>query len=189
MAASIEILWQLGSGSLQDWDEAIYAEIAWEIIQRGDWLTLHWGYEPWFEKPPLLMWCTALLYQLFSVDEFWSRAASAFSGIALTFITYATGKWLYDRHVGLLSAAVLLSSYDFLFYARFGTADVMLTTFTLIRREAVALATFSEQVDATVTRSRAVVEDYPIQAQQIRVRQGNRQKGDGAKLINENTAR
>ena len=128
--ASIEILWQLGSGSLWDWDEAIYAQVAWEILQGGNWLTLHWGYEPWLEKPPLLMWSTTLLYQLFGVDEFWSRAPSAFSGIALIGVTYATGKRLFGRHVGLLSAAVLLSSYDFVFYSRFGTTDVILTTFT-----------------------------------------------------------
>ena len=116
MGVSVELLWKLGSGSLADWDEAIYAEIAWEILQDGDWLTLHWGYEPWFEKPPLLMWITASFYQIFGTNEFWARAASAVSGIALILITYGTGNRLYGRKVGLLSAAVLLSTHGFVFW-------------------------------------------------------------------------
>ena len=100
VGVSVELLWKLGSGSLADWDEAIYAEIAWEILQDGDWLTLHWGYEPWFEKPPLLMWITASFYQIFGTNEFWARAASAVSGIALILITYGTGNRLLREKGG-----------------------------------------------------------------------------------------
>ena len=131
MAAIVAMLWRLGRGSLWDWDEAIYAQVAWELVQSGDWMTLHWSYEPWFEKPPLFMWTTALFYHLFGVDEFWSRAASAISGITLTVITYETARYVYGRQAGLLSVAVLLSTHGFVFYSRFGTTDIMLSTLTL----------------------------------------------------------
>lgn len=128
--AAFVLLWRLGAGSLADWDEAIYGQISKEMVQQGDWLTLHWQYKPWFEKPPLLMWTTAVFYRLFGVDEFWSRAASAFSGIWLIVVTYLIGKFAYSKWVGLFAAVILLTCYQFVFYARYGTTDTMLTLFT-----------------------------------------------------------
>lgn len=130
--AALLFLWKLGQGSQDDWDEAIYAQVSKEIVQSGDWLTLHWEYKPWFHKPPLFMWSTAIFFKLFGVNEFWARAASAFSGIVLVIITYLIGKLVYDRSVGLLAAVVLLTSYQFVDRARFGTTDMMLTLFTFL---------------------------------------------------------
>ena len=121
------LLWKLGIASLADWDEAIYAEVAKEILQSGNWLTLQWEHQPWFEKPPLLMWVTALSYKFFGVTEFWARAASAFSGIGLIVITYFTGKHSFNKWVGFLGALILLTSAQFITSARNGTMDVMLT--------------------------------------------------------------
>ncbi|MGB3693923.1 MAG: glycosyltransferase family 39 protein [Spirulinaceae cyanobacterium] len=130
--SAIVLLWKLGQGSLKDWDEAIYAQIAKEIVQSGDWLTLHWGYYPWFHKPPLFMWVTALFYRLFEVNEFWARAASAFSGISLVILTYLLGKLVYDKTAGFFAAIVLLTSYRFVGYSRFGTTDMMLALFVYL---------------------------------------------------------
>jgi len=65
MLAVFVIFYGLGNESLYDWDEAIYAQISKEMILNNNYLTLHWNYEPWFEKPPLLMWITALFFQCF----------------------------------------------------------------------------------------------------------------------------
>lgn len=124
------LLWKLGAGSLAAWDEAIYAQVSKEMVRGGDWLTLHWQYRPWFEKPPLFMWITALFYRLFGVSEFWARAPSAISGITLIWATYLIGKYLYGKWVGLLAALILLTCYHFLSFSRFGTMDVMLALFT-----------------------------------------------------------
>ena len=114
------------------WDEAIYAQVSKEMLQSGDWLTPHWEYAPWFEKPPLFMWVTASLYGLFGVSEFWARTPSALSGGALIGITYLIGEFRYGRRAGFLAAAVLLTCYHFLSFSRFGTMDVMLTLFTYL---------------------------------------------------------
>lgn len=130
LIAACALLWKLGAGSLAAWDEAIYAQVSKEIALSGDWLTLRWEYQPWFEKPPLFMWMTALFYRLFGVSEFWARVPSALSGIALVVVTYSIGKLTGGRRVGLLAAVVLLTCYHFLSFSRFGTMDVMLTLFT-----------------------------------------------------------
>ena len=132
LTAAFALLWNLGAGSLAAWDEAIYAQVSKEMARGGDWLTPHWEYQPWFEKPPLFMWTTALFYRLFGVGEFWARATSALSGIALVAVTYLIGKYTHGRHVGLLAAVILLTCYHFLSFSRFGTTDVMLTLFTYL---------------------------------------------------------
>ena len=130
--STIVLLWKLGARSLKDWDEAIYAQISKEIVQNGDWLTLHWGYSPWFHKPPLFMWTTAVFYQIFEVNEFWARAASAFSGIGVVVLTYLLGRLAYNESTGFFAAIVLLTSYPFVGYSRFGTTDIMLTLFVYL---------------------------------------------------------
>lgn len=132
LLASVVFLWRLGAVSLADWDEAIYAQVSKEMLRGGDWLTPRWNGELWFEKPPLLMWTTAVFYRLFGVGEFWSRAASAFSGVGVVVLTYSMGRLVYGRRVGFLAALVLLTSYQFVSAGRFGTIDMLLTLFTYL---------------------------------------------------------
>src|SRR5207249_7769727 len=95
--AAFVLLARLGYGALDDWDEAIFAQVSKEMVRGGDWLTPHWNYLPYFNKPPLLMWSTALLYLAFGVSEFTARAISALSGVALVGMTYLVGRTAYDR--------------------------------------------------------------------------------------------
>lgn len=130
--AALILLWKLGGPTLAPWDEAIYAQVSKEIAQGNGWLTLHWAHQPWFEKPPLMMWITAGLFRLFGVSEFWARSVSAFSGIGLVITTYLVGAFAYSKRVGLFAALILLTCYHFLSFARFGTMEVMLTLFTYL---------------------------------------------------------
>lgn len=130
--AALVLMWRLGKGSLDDWDEAIYAQVSKEAVEGGHWWTLHWGFIPFFEKPPLFMWATAILFEVFGVSEFWARAASAFSGVALLIVVYLIAKQIYDSSVGLIAAAILLTSYQYVASSRFGTTDVMLTLFSYL---------------------------------------------------------
>lgn len=118
----------LGRASLQDWDEATYAEIAREIRVFHDWLHLHWNYVPWFNKPPLYIWLTAGLFH-FGASAFWARAISALAAVGVVLITYAIGKRFYGRLAGVTAAVVTCSCYQFLAAARFGTSDMLLTLF------------------------------------------------------------
>ncbi len=127
VVAALVFLWRLGSWSLGDWDEAIYAQMSKEMLQTGDWITIHWNFRPNFEKPPLMIWATAVLFQCFGVSEFWARAVSAFSGVGLVAVSYLIGTRIYDWRVGLGAAAILLSAEQFVKASRFGTMDVFLS--------------------------------------------------------------
>jgi 4-amino-4-deoxy-L-arabinose transferase-like glycosyltransferase len=47
---------RLSDGSLHDWDEAIYGQVAKELSLSHDWGTLTWNGYAFFHKPPLYFW-------------------------------------------------------------------------------------------------------------------------------------
>lgn len=124
--AGVLYLFNLGKGALVDWDEAIYAEVAKEIVSSHQWLTLYWKHEPFFEKPPLSIWIQAVLFQWFGSTEFWARFGSAFAGVAIVLLTYAIARRMAGHAAGLFAAFVLLAMQSFDFYMRFGTTDAPL---------------------------------------------------------------
>lgn len=132
LIAAFVLLWGLGKGSLTNSDEAIYAQVAKEMVRGGDWLNLYYEGRAWFHKPPLFIWLTAAFYRLFEVNVFWTRAASACAGVATVVITYLIGKLIYSKRVGFIAALILLANYQFVCYARQGEMDVLLTFFLFV---------------------------------------------------------
>src|SRR5713226_7661556 len=63
-------LFHLGRYGLWEPDEARYAEIAREMLARGNLLVPHLNYVPYVEKPPLLFWLTAISFKVFGLTEF-----------------------------------------------------------------------------------------------------------------------
>src|ERR1700733_1516501 len=124
--AGVVLLTLLGHKPLTNWDEGIYAEISREMLS-GSLLVPHWTYHPWFEKPPLMLWITATFFKLFGIHEFWARAGSALSGVAIVALLHA---WLARRKDTLaawLSTLILLSTFGFLHVCRVGEMDVLLS--------------------------------------------------------------
>jgi 4-amino-4-deoxy-L-arabinose transferase-like glycosyltransferase len=121
----------LGRWELRGHDEVRYAQVAREIAEGGDWISLHLNGRPYWEKPPLFFWMIALssyLWQGFS--SFSARFPSAFFGTLTVLLTFFMGKGFYGSSTGLLSGLILATSLGF---ARFSTRahlDVTLTFFT-----------------------------------------------------------
>ena len=129
------MFWKLGHGSLFNWDESIYAEVAREMEAMREWNTLHLNGRFFFEKPPLYIWLTALAYKVFGVGEFAARFWSALSGLGVSLLTYLLGDRMFNRWTGLAAAVMLLGinnlryshGYSFVSLARVGQMDVALT--------------------------------------------------------------
>jgi 4-amino-4-deoxy-L-arabinose transferase-like glycosyltransferase len=121
------LFYKLGVSPLADWDEAIYAQISRELLQRHSWIPLYWNFQPFFEKPPLLMWTTALFFKVFGVSELWARAAAALSGVALCVLMFSFAKRVGGSRAAWLTVMVLLTTTAFYDASRFGTTDVLLT--------------------------------------------------------------
>jgi 4-amino-4-deoxy-L-arabinose transferase-like glycosyltransferase len=125
LLACIVLLPLLGHKPLTNWDEGIYAEISREMFSLGP-LVPHWNYQPWFEKPPLMLWITAAFFKVFGVTEFWARAGSALSGVCIVALLHA---WLARRDIlaAWLTTFILLGTFGFLHVCRVGEMDVLLS--------------------------------------------------------------
>ncbi len=126
LVACIVLLTLLGHKPLTNWDEGIYAEISREMLSSNP-LIPHWNYQPWFEKPPLMPWITAVFFRFFAINEFWARAGSALSGVAIIALLHG---WLIGKRDALaawLSTLILLSTFGFLHVCRVGEMDVLLS--------------------------------------------------------------
>lgn len=122
----------LGGVHLFDWDEVNFAEIAREMIIRGDWSQITINYEPFFEKPPFFFWLQALSMSIFGIGEFAARFPNALCGL----ITLATlihyGRRISHYRFGLLWAGLYLCSLLPHLYFRSGIIDPWFNLFILI---------------------------------------------------------
>lgn len=127
--AVIYIAGNIGTGSLATWDEAVYANISRNLLDTGNWLILHQGKAPWFDKPPLYMWCTAFFYLILGVSEFSVRITSSIFGVGTIILAYIFAKRIVDNSMALVAALLLLAAPHYLHYSKMGMMDVMLTFF------------------------------------------------------------
>ena len=73
MVAFLRLL-TLGSYPLTDTTEARYAEVARKMAELGNWITPLYDYGvPFWAKPPLTTWLSAISIRLFGVNEFAAR--------------------------------------------------------------------------------------------------------------------
>ncbi|HEY2917968.1 MAG TPA: glycosyltransferase family 39 protein, partial [Candidatus Binatia bacterium] len=134
------VFYLLGEGSLHDWDEAIYAQVAKEIAVSDNWLTLTWAGHPFWHKPPLYFWLTAVVYKMVGINEFAARSCSAAFGFGVVALTFWLGLRLFSWAAGVTAALLLLSIdqstychwHNFLCQARVGMLETMLTFWLIL---------------------------------------------------------
>ncbi len=109
----------LNASPLIEPDEARYAEIAREMVERGDWITPTLNFVKYFEKPPLLYWLLAINLTVFGQHDWAVRSWSAFFGLLGVLCTGLMAGSMFGRTSGLLSAALLATTPLY-----FGTSQV-----------------------------------------------------------------
>lgn len=107
-------------------DEGRYAEIPREMLATGDWVTPRLNGIPYFEKPPLQYWATAVVFAVAGEDEWTARLAPAVAGFLAVLAVWATAARLFSRRAGWMAAAVLASSVGYFLANQFLTLDVTL---------------------------------------------------------------
>lgn len=119
-------LLSLGAYPLMDTTEARYGEMARIMVQTHNWLTPMFDYNvPFWGKPPLFAWMSAVGIKVFGVSEFAVRFPHWLAGVAvLMLIAY------FARRVGvnaLLTATILASTAIFAVSAGVVETDMALT--------------------------------------------------------------
>ncbi len=118
---------RLGASGLYDPNEGMYAEIPREMVLLRDWLTPHFNFIRYLEKPPLLYWLTAVSYQFLGFSEFSSRLVTALAAVAGVGVTYGIGRDLWGRRGGLASGLILATSFGYFIFSRIIVTDMLFT--------------------------------------------------------------
>ena len=123
----------LGRPPLMGADEPRYAQVAREMLIRGDFVTPTLGGYLWFEKPALLYWTVIASYRAFGVSEWSARVGMACAGVLIVLLV----GWLGGRlerdageemcWLGLASSAVMASSAGLIVFSRGVNFDVLIT--------------------------------------------------------------
>ena len=119
----------LGSFSLFNPDEGLYAEPAREMLATGQYITTTLNYVVRFTKPPLVIWAMALAYKIFGINEFAARIFCAASGFILTIITYLFANKYLGKRIAIFASCILLTSPLFIGVGRMAITDMPLSLF------------------------------------------------------------
>lgn len=121
---------------LTDTTEARYGEIARKMVETNDWITPQVDYGvPFWAKPPLSTWLSAISAKIFGVSDFSVRLPSIFLGIGMMALTWNWIASKRNRDQALLTVTLLASTV--LFFAAGGavmtdSSLAICTTLTMI---------------------------------------------------------
>jgi 4-amino-4-deoxy-L-arabinose transferase-like glycosyltransferase len=132
VACAILDVYRLGVPPLFDQDEGQYAELAAEIVQTGDALTLHVNGRPWYVHPPFYMWLVAATGRLLGFSEWSVRIWSALFSIVAVYATVLVGRALFGPRVALLAGAILTVTLQYLIQSRLAVFDTVLLAWMLL---------------------------------------------------------
>lgn len=111
-------LLSLGAYPLTDTTEARYAEVARKMVQLNDWVTPWFDYGmPFWAKPPLSIWMTALSFKMLGFSEYAARLPHLLAGVAVVWLVW---DWLRGAGVRQAWRAAALMSGSFVFYVSAG---------------------------------------------------------------------
>lgn len=120
----------LGASSIWDANEAFYVETPREMIERGDYVTPTFNYEPRINKPVLSYWVVAGLYQVFGVSVTAERVAIAAAALVMMAAVYFLARAVSPLAIaGLIAALGLAANPRFFVFSRRILVDVLLAAF------------------------------------------------------------
>ena len=123
---------RLGSVTLFDVDEAVFATATREMVQNGNWITPTYNGKNRYDKPILFYWLMAVPYKIFGIDEFSARFPSAVAASLLVPSFFLFIRHFQGEKKALCAALSLTLSIYFLVYSHAAVTDMTLTLFTTL---------------------------------------------------------
>lgn len=136
VAALILFMINLGGVPLRDWDEGTIAQVARNISRSPSWQG--WLFPtlsglPYFNKPPLVHWLIALMYQSVGVSEWATRLPSALlSAIAVPLFYSLSLELFRQRLPALFSTLIYLTLLPVVRHGRLAMLDGPVLCFLLL---------------------------------------------------------
>ena len=137
LAASAILSWNvwnvgIASGSIDPvlhfgaQDEATYTREAIAMAREGGWMTPTFLGRWVFEKPPLLMWLSALSMKLFGIGRVTARLPVVLAGAFICVLCFAMVRRERSAMAGVAAAAMAVSSQILFIMARHNMTDILL---------------------------------------------------------------
>src|SRR5436190_3312801 len=127
----------MAAAPLMDTTEARYGEISRKMAELNDWVTLWFDHGvPYWGKPPLAFWVTAISFKLFGVNEFSARLPH----LIISLLIVGLVVWLAarrDRAAALPTLALISGSFLF-----FVSSGAVMTDIELVLGTTLTMAGF-----------------------------------------------
>ncbi|VVT17127.1 glycosyltransferase family 39 protein [Hoeflea sp. EC-HK425] len=121
-----------------DSTEARYAEIARKMVETGDWITPQFDYGvPFWGKPPLHTWMSALGMKIFGVGHFGARFFFLIASLGLLWLCYVWVRRVRGADQALVAMAVIATAG--LFY---GASAFVVTDMAMVLGTTMSMAGF-----------------------------------------------
>lgn len=118
---------------LTDTTEARYSEIARKMVETANWITPQFDYGvPFWGKPPLHTWLSALGMQLFGTHEAAARLPILLVSLLLLAVLWVWLRDIIGRNIALVSVTVLMSMAMFFGASAFVMTDMPMTLGTVL---------------------------------------------------------
>jgi 4-amino-4-deoxy-L-arabinose transferase-like glycosyltransferase len=128
-ALAVLYLYDLGGVGVLGPDEPRYAAIGITMAHTGDLVTPRlWG-SPWFEKPPLLYWMTALAFELGANRDLAGRLPVALLSLAFLALFFLLLDREFGRTHAALATGMLATSAGWLAYSELCLTDLPVAVF------------------------------------------------------------
>lgn len=105
----------------------LYASMAREMADSGNPLAPYVAEVPYFLKPPLAMWLTAIAIKLFDPSNFSATLVSRLFGVAAVLLTFFIGRRLFTRPVAWMACLFLVTNSTFHQFSTAFRMDSLLT--------------------------------------------------------------
>jgi 4-amino-4-deoxy-L-arabinose transferase-like glycosyltransferase len=122
----------LGGAALFEPDEGRNAEVAREILLLTDWVTPHYDFVPYLDKPIFFFWLVAGAFKAFGVSEASARLPSALAAVGCVVLVYDLARTRRGPMHALWSCLVLVTTPVFVAFARATIFDMTLTFFVTL---------------------------------------------------------
>jgi 4-amino-4-deoxy-L-arabinose transferase-like glycosyltransferase len=113
--------------ALMDDADSAHAEVAREMANSGDWVTLTMDGIRYYEKDPLMYWTVAASFEIFGPTEFAARLPIALSSTLAVMAAWALGSLMFGSRAGFYSGLVMATCVGPFLFTRIVIPDILLT--------------------------------------------------------------